>query len=474
MSRPPHDPAPDVATGPEKLIAVEEHGAEPVPHERRHGRPRQLLWTWASPQVGFATVFIGVLSVTAFGLPFPQAVAALVLGAGLGSVAHGLLSTDGPRFGVPQMVIGRLSFGHRGNALPSAVNALVSGVGWFAVNTVGGALALNSLTGLPPLPSLLALVVLEIVIGYVGHDLVHRFERYAFPVLAVIFLLAGAWILRGADLGGAGSAGSGGGVGGFGGFMLAFSAVFGFTAGWNPCASDYARYLPASTPPRATAWYSGLGLFVSIAVVSVIGAASGTLAAPAGASPTDAFTGQLPGWLGDLTLVAIILGAMAAATLNVYSAAVSLSSLALPLPGRMGRASLVALVGAVGTAAGWASLADAGHAFENFLLVIAYWIAPWLGVVLMERALRVLPGDVLAGRLQDRSFRNAAGPVALLAGIAVSVPLFSNQAVFVGLVPRVWPGVGDLTCPVGFGLGALLYALLSASLRRRARTISAV
>ncbi|MFI6877641.1 purine-cytosine permease family protein [Streptomyces sp. NPDC050400] len=463
MSRPTHAsaPAPDVATGPERLIAVEEHGAEPVPHDKRHGSPRQLLWTWASPQVGFATLFIGVLSVSAFGLSFWQAVAALVLGAGLGSLAHGVLSTDGPRFGVPQMVIGRLSFGHRGNALPSGVNAFVAGVGWFAVNTVGGAFALNSLTGLAPLPSLLILVVLEIVIGYVGHDLVHRFEKYAFPVLAVIFLIAAVWIFKGADIAGSGAAASGG----FGGFMLAFSACFGFTAGWNPCAADYARYLPADTPPRATAWYAGLGLFVSIAVVSVIGAASGTLAAPEGASPTDAFVGQLPGWLGDLTLVAIILGAMAAATLNVYSAAVSISSLSLPLPKWLGRASLVAIVGAVGTAAGWASLADAGHAFENFLLVIAYWIAPWLGVALMEHWLRALPEDALAGRLQDRTFTNPAGLIALLAGVAVSVPLFSNQTLFVGWVPGTWPAVGDLTCPVGFAVGALLYALL----RRRDR-----
>ncbi|MFE6888630.1 purine-cytosine permease family protein [Streptomyces sp. NPDC057694] len=454
MSRSPH--VPDQSAPPEKLITVEEHGADPVPPERRHGSPRQLLWTWASPQVGFATVFIGVLSVSAFGLSFWPAVAALVLGAGLGSLAHGVLSTDGPRFGVPQMVIGRLSFGFRGNALPSAVNAFVAGVGWFAVNTVGGAFALNSLTGLPPLPSLLILVVLEVVIGYVGHDLVHRFEKYAFPVLCAIFLLAGVWIFLDADLSGSGS-GSGGG---FGGFLLAFSACFGFTAGWNPCASDYARYLPESTSRRATAWYAGLGLFVSVSVVSVIGAASATLAAPAGASPTDAFTGQLPEWLGRLTLVAIILGAMAAATLNVYSAAVSLSSLDLKLPRWLNRAALVAVVGAIGTAAGWASLADAGHAFENFLLVIAYWIAPWLGVVLMEHLLRALPDTALADRLQDRTFTRPAGLIALLAGVAVSVPLFSNQTLFVGWVPAQWPGVGDLTCPVGFVLGAGLYALL--------------
>jgi NCS1 family nucleobase:cation symporter-1 len=441
------------------VMAVEAHGAEPVPREQRHGHPRQLLWTWASPQVGFATLYIGVLSVAAFGLSFWQAVAALVLGAGLGSLAHGVLSADGPRFGVPQMVIGRLSFGYRGNAVPSGVNAAVAGIGWFAVNSVGGAFALNSLTGLPPLPSLLILVVLEVVIGYVGHDLVHRFERYAFPVLAVVFLLAGVWIFQGANLGS--SSGHGGG---FGGFLLAFSACFGFTAGWNPCASDYSRYLPAETPVRRTRLFSGLGLFVSIAVVSVIGAASGTVLAPAGATPTGAFTAQLPGWLANLTLVAIILGAMAASTLNVYSAAVSISSLSLRLPRWLGRATLVALVGAVGTVAGWLSLADAGAAFEHFLLVIAYWIAPWLGVVLAEQWLRgSTPDSELMRRMQDTSYRERAGLTALLVGFAVSVPLFSNQTVYVGRVPATWPAVGDLTCLVGFVVGAVLYA----ALRRR-------
>ena len=50
------------------------------------------------------------------------------------------------------------------------------------------------------------------------------------------------------------------------------------------------------------------------------------------------------------------------------------------------------------------------------------------------------------------------------------MPLFSNQTVYVGWVPAHWPGVGDLTCPVGFALGALLYALLR---RRDTRTTSA-
>ncbi|WP_425826063.1 purine-cytosine permease family protein [Streptomyces fractus] len=440
----------------DKVIAVEAAGCEPIPEAERHGRPRQLLWTWASPNIEFATVYIGVISVLFFGLSFWQAAAALVLGTGLGAVTHGILSTDGPRFGVPQMVVGRLAFGRRGNRFPASVNALVAGVGWFAVNSVSAAFALNTLTGLAPLPSLLLVVAAEILIGFIGHNFVHTFERFALPVLAVVFLLAGVFTFGDADLS---AAGGGGGVGGF---LLAFSAAFGYAAGWNPFATDYSRYLPRTVSRTRTGVYPALGMFLSVSVVSVIGAASATIAAPEGTTPTAAFTDQLPSWLGNLTLLAIMLGAISANALNVYSSAMSLTSLGL----RIGRSTLVLLAGAAGTAAAWASLADAGRAYEAFLLVIAYWVGPWLGVVLTARFLdRKAPDAELVGRMTNPAYANWAGPAALLTGIAVSVPLFSNQERYVGWVADAWPSLGDVTCGVGFVVAAAVYA----ALHRRAR-----
>jgi NCS1 family nucleobase:cation symporter-1 len=441
----------------DKVIAVEAAGSEPIPDAERHGSPLQLLWTWASPNIEFATVYIGVISVLFFGLNFWQATAALLLlGTALGSLTHGILSLDGPRFGVPQMAVGRFSFGYRGNLLPAGVNALVAGVGWFAVNSVSAAFALNTLTGLRPLPSLLLVVAAEIVIGFIGHNFVHAFEKYAFPALAVVFLLAGVWTFTEADLGGAGAGG------GIGGFLLAFSAAWGYAAGWNPGASDYSRYLPRTANRFKTALYPAAGLFVSVAVVSVIGAASATIVAPRDATPTAAFTGHLPGWLSNLVLLAIILGAVSANALNVYSSAMSITSLGLKLPPWLGRSAIVVLCGIAGTAAAWASLADAGHAYEAFLLVIAYWVGPWLGVVLVERWSqgRTATDADLAGRLSDRTFTNWPGITALLTGIVVSVPLFSNQEKYVGWVPEQWPSFGDVACLVGFAVSAGLYGVL--------------
>ena len=113
-------------------------------------------------------------------------------------------------------------------------------------------------------------------------------------------------------------------------------------------------------------------------------------------------------------------------------------------------------------AAAWASLDDAGAAYEAFLLVIAYWVAPWLGVVLVERWLqgRTAADADLAARLTDRSFTNWPGVASLLTGVAVSVPLFSNQEDYVGWVPEHHPAFGDITPLIGFAVSSLLYAAL--------------
>ena len=59
------------------LSTVEPGGAEYIPLTDRHGTPLQMLWTWTSPNLEFATIFVGVLGVAAFGLSFWQAAVAL-------------------------------------------------------------------------------------------------------------------------------------------------------------------------------------------------------------------------------------------------------------------------------------------------------------------------------------------------------------------------------------------------------------
>jgi len=133
----------------DKITTVEPGGAEFIPLHERHGRPLQLFWTWTSPNLEFATIFVGVLAVAVFGLNLWQALLAIVVGTAAGSVSQAVLSARGPVFGVPQMVLSRLGFGYWGNILPAGLNSITAGIGWFAVNSVSGAFALNTLTHMP-------------------------------------------------------------------------------------------------------------------------------------------------------------------------------------------------------------------------------------------------------------------------------------------------------------------------------------
>jgi nucleobase:cation symporter-1, NCS1 family len=433
----------------EAVAAIEPGGAEFIPLAERHGRPTKLFWTWMSPNFEFATVFVGVLSVAAFGLSFWKAVASLVLGTVVGSVFQAVLSARGPRYGVPQMVQSRVAFGFWGNILPAGLQSVTAGIGWFAVNSVSGALALNTLTHLPKVLCLLIIAAAQITIALFGHNLIHVFEKFAFPLLLIAFGLGAIWTFSKGHYSGAGHPIPGA-------FLISFAAMFGYVAGWNPYASDYTRYLPTDTDSRAAGLWAGLGLGVSCIALSTLGAASATIVTAQGLSPTGAFTAPYPTAVRDIVLLAIALGAVAANVINIYSGSMSFLTVGIRLHATLRRALAAAVFGVLGFLVAWSSLNDPTR-YEDFLLIIAYWLAPWLAVVLVDQFLR--RADVTR-LLYDQKHTNWAGPIAMVIGMAVSIPLFSNQVKFTGALVKDHPGLGDVTFEVGFVIAAVVYGLL--------------
>lgn len=442
-----------VPTYGDRIAAVEPGGVERVPLSERHGSPTQLVWTWSSPNLEFATVFVGVIAILYFGLSFWQAVIALLLGNLLGSITHGVLSSWGPKIGLPQMIVSRSAFGFIGNFLPAGLNTVIAGVGWFAVNSVSGALALAALTDASPKFTLVIIVLAEIAVAFFGHNLVHAFERFAFPLLVLVFALGAIAVLSKAHP----SFGATPGNGGFAGFTLAFSAAFGYAAGWNPYATDYTRYLPEDSNPRKVGLMAGLGMFGSCSFLMIVGAASVTVGAADTGNVTSNFTSIMPGWVGNLVLLGIALGAVSANALNVYSGAMSFLALGIKLPLQARRAAVAIFFGAIGLVLAWYGLDDAGANYEAFLLVIAYWIAPWLGVVLVDRYLR--RGTLIDDIIVDTRYTNWSGPIAMGVGMIVSIGLFCNQPKYTGPLAKNF-AIGDLTPIVGFALAAVLYYAL--------------
>lgn len=439
----------------DRIVAVEPGGNEYIAEADRHGKPSQLFWTWTSPNLEFATVFVGMLAVLAFGMNFWQASLGIAIGTGLGAVAHYVLSARGPLHGVPQMVLGRLAFGFKGNAVPAVLMSVTAGVGWFATNSVSGAFALSTLFGFAPIVGLVIIVLLQTGLAFFGHNLVQAFERWAFPVLAVVFVLASVSIFAHADFGAPAPAG---GVGGMGGFLLTVGTSFGYAAGWTPYAADYTRYLPATVSTVRTGFFAAAGLFLSCAVLEIVGAASATVGEASLADPTGSFTSELSSWLAKATLLAIAIGAIAANSINIYSGAMAFVTIGIKLPPHIARALVTAFFGVAGFAIAWWALADAAASYEAFLLIIAYWIGPWLGVVFADQYLR--RGQAVAGFLYDRSYSNWNGLLSFLVGLVASVALFSNQEKFVGVVAKAVPQLGDITFFIGFLLAGGCYLAL--------------
>ncbi len=460
-----------------KVTAVEPGGIEYISERERHGNPIQLFWTWVSPNMEFATVFVGVLPIAVFGGGFWPTVFGVTLGSLMGSITHALLSTMGPRFGVPQMVEGRASFGFLGNFLPAALSWLTASFGWFIVNSVSGTFALvtlvsvlnkNAVLGFPV--AFVIVVVVQVIVAFIGHNMIHQFERIIFPYLTIVFGLATIVILAqahpGLDFNGKAPVAFGGPSGAF---ILAVFIAFGYAIGWNPFASDYSRYLPKNSNPRQVALAAGLGVFVSCTVLEIAGAAAATIS-QLGNNPTEQFTNPLPVWLQVLVLLGIALGAVAANVLNIYSGSMAFLTLGIKLAVEKRRALSALVFGVIGLGIGLWFQGNIGpdSKYVNFLLLITYWITPWLAVVITDFVLH--RGNYPERVFYDTGWANWKGFIAMVLGIVATIP-FWDQAppIPLGWVPTNYPQFGDLSFFAGAIVATVVYLVLYQVTKRPAQ-----
>ncbi|CAB4950124.1 unannotated protein [freshwater metagenome] len=455
-------------SNPASAGAIETNDVAQIPAGERHGKPWHLFTVWSSPNLEFATVFVGALAI-GFGLNIWQGLLAIVVGNALAGLTHGILSTWGPEAGLPQMVLGRNAFGKFGNLIPSGLSTLVAGIGWFAVNTVSGTFALDALTGMGKLPALLIVILLQVGIAFVGHNLIQKWERYASYFLAAVWLVVIVMVLGHDGIFNVAEATPGAGFP-WAGFTLTAGAAYGYTAGWTAFASDYTRYLPANTDKTRLGLAAGLGNFLSTTLIMSIGAlAFNVLGAGSvfGANPTADFTKTLGGF-GALTLLAIVIGSISANILNVYSGAMSFLAMGFKLGFKSRRAIMVALAGLVGGVISYIGVLnnDVAHQLDGFLLVVSYWVAPWIAVVLTER---ILSKGKNAGARALAPKNSWAGAAAFVIATAFSIWGFCSQVMYTGPLAIAIHSVTlddgrivdvpDITALVGFVLAAVLFAV---------------
>src|SRR4029077_14468399 len=162
-------------------------------------------------------------------------------------------------------------FGRRGSYVGAALTLFLA-VGWFAVDCVIAAQAGAQLFGGGNRAITFGLVVLiaaiSVGVAVYGHGTIKVLETYGaviFVVLAaVLFALLAPqfhW----------GQGPSRSGADDLGAFVLGFMTCFALVASWYPFASDYSRYLPASSSPRAVTLWPVLGIAVPMILLGLFG-----------------------------------------------------------------------------------------------------------------------------------------------------------------------------------------------------------
>jgi NCS1 family nucleobase:cation symporter-1 len=494
------------------VAVVEPHGLDAIDASERHGSPRDLFGLWFGANSETANFAVGIIAVSLYGTSLLGAIAGLALGSVLGYIAISLVSVAGPRYGLPQMVISRRAFGRDGNVLP-AIFAFLAGVGWFSIDCIFGAQALGALLHVSYPIALTLTLTASIVIAVYGYNAIHVFERFAGVALLVGFTTIAVAVLARAHLNAPFDPHAPFAAGGeIGGIAFSASLAFAYSIGWTPCASDYARYLPATASPRAVGLWAFAGGFLASLSLEMLGAAAATaVRGPGIANATPAETvGLLAGSNGALAtvgLLTVLIGTMNGNVMNLYSGALSALVAYDPrrrLPFALATGAAVAALAAlflilagvndpsahypvativlVAVAAGaltfaavrwtlvrWQAALAVGlvggalaiigadpdataRVYGNFLGLLSTWAAPWAAILIASR-----------GATEERYGRSAL--VAWGAGIAAGLP-FWQQSWFTGPVAAAHPQLGDLSYFVSF---AVAYTMEAGAMTKRSR-----
>ena len=451
----------DVVEIPEEH-GVETHGIERVsPKVRVHTRIRDNFTMWLSANLVLSTVSLGGLAIPVFGLGFWDSVAVIVIFNALGVLPVAYFSTLGPRLGLRQMTISRFSFGWVGAAIMAVFNVAAC-LGWSAVNVIIGGQLVAAVThnAIPRWLGILIIAALTTLVSIYGYRYVHRYERYAWMPMAVLFLIIA--IVAGPQVrivsAPAFNATEIASLVSFGG------AIYGFATGWSSYAADYNVNQPEDTPPIRVFSMTYLGVFTACVLLETLGMALTTIPSLHGKSGGELLAGAVAplGGFGTLIVGLLALSVVANNIPNDYSLALSTQVISRSFQ-RVPRWAWTLAGSIIYVAISLPAASNFNLTLEGFLLIIAYWLGPWSAVLLLEHFLyRRGVYDADDWNTPSRLPLGWAAIAAMVAGL-FGVYLGAAQVYYVG------PVAGLINKPygmdIGFELGIVLAAIAYVILR---------
>ncbi|MGV9633087.1 purine-cytosine permease family protein [Nocardia rhamnosiphila] len=432
------------------VAKVEPYGIDHIPESERHGSPFNQFTTWMAANLTLSLLVVGFFPV-ALGLSLKQSLLAALVGTSLGACMMGFLAVMGAKLGVPQQIQARGGLGFFGNFLPVAFVNVFASIGWSTVNTVFAVEALRHLIDVPFWAGAAVLFGLVTALAVWGYNLLHLTNRIATIVLGVLFLSITVLAMGKADWTYGVNPDAPGFIGTTGGFVTAVGYFLAWFLAWAPFASDFARYLPSSTPVRKIVVWTSLGNFVPSVWLACTGVLVSNFAG--GFAPVEALQ-QLTGSWSALAMFTLVFASIPTTALTIYGGALSVLTVRIPVSRRTG--SIVIAIAAFVAAV--ALHDDIFSTFYDFLLLSAYFIVPYITVLALDYW---VGGRRDAGRIAELFDPRRAvewGFFAWLLGAFASMP-FWVWTRWTGPVASAHPEWGDLSYFVGAAVAAVLYLL---------------
>jgi NCS1 nucleoside transporter family len=362
---------------------LETHGIERVsPQTRTHVRIRDNFTMWLSANLVISTIALGAIANLAFGLGFWDGLAVIIVFNVLGVLPVAFFSTLGPKLGLRQMTITRFAFGWVGGIIMALFNVAAC-IGWSTVNVIIGGQLVAAMTkgAIPEWVGILVIALLTTLISIYGYRYVHRYERWAWIPMAIIFAILVVVavphmkIIPTPALNAAEVAG----------FISFGGAIFGFATGWSSYAADYNVNQPENTSPWLVFWLTFLGVVVPCVVLETIGMAFTSWIPKGGGDLLAAVAGPL-GAFGTVLVALLALSTVANNIPNDYSLGLSMQVLGKWFM-RVPR-YVWTLIGAVVYIAIALTLVAIGGNFNetlsSFMLLVAYWLGPYAIILIIE------------------------------------------------------------------------------------------
>lgn len=324
---------------------------------------------------------------------------------------------------------------------------------------------------MPGWAGIIAIAAATFLITLFGYKVVHTYERYSWiPCLVIFLIVLGEFVHSGKFENIAMGVGKS-----EAGAALSFAAsVFGFGTGWTSYAADYTVYQPVGRSRMSIFLWTFAGLAFPLLFTEMLGAAIGT--AMAANDNNNAYmdgyhasgiggllaTVLVPplGHFGKFCLVVLALSIIANNCPNIYSVSLSLQVLARTTQ-RVPRFVWTFVGTLIYVAVAIPGYSQFENVLENFMLLIAYWLAIYEGIAVSEHVFfkRGFGGYQPEAYMDKEKLPPGIAAVTAFCFGVMGAVMGMAQVWFTGPVGRLCGGEegGDVGFELAFGFAAVSF-----------------